>query len=154
MIQVTRPKSEVSHTQAKTYGDHVRTKRHELGITQKQVASQLEVNECSIYNWEGNRTVPAVRLVPRIVLFLGYCPFTPHLPVSEWLRLIRQNAGLSQERMAQALGVDEGTIKRWEAGIRQFSSLYRERINAFLKSLDNSPIGGGNLLKNQAEYVN
>lgn len=94
------------------------------------------MDETSIYNWESNRIEPAVRFIPQIHLFLGYCPYTPGLPVSEWLKLVRQGLGYSQERLAEALGINEGTWKRWEAGERQPSGIYRARIVVFLESLD------------------
>ncbi|OLE55388.1 MAG: hypothetical protein AUG51_02720 [Acidobacteria bacterium 13_1_20CM_3_53_8] len=101
-------------------------------MLQKQVAVEIRVDECSIYNWESNRTEPAVWLIPQIVRFLGYCPYTPNLPTSEWLKLIRQSLGYSQKRMAQALSVNESTLRRWEAGRRQPSEKYAEMIRAFL----------------------
>jgi DNA-binding XRE family transcriptional regulator len=39
----------------------------------------IGVDEATIYNWEGNRTAPTVRLIPRIIQFLGCCPYTPGL---------------------------------------------------------------------------
>jgi transcriptional regulator with XRE-family HTH domain len=107
-----------------------------LGLTQKQVAEQIGVDETSVYNWESNRIEPAVRFIPRIHRSLRYCPYTPGLLVSGWLKLIRQGLGYSQERMAGALGIDEGTWQRWEAGQRQPSSKYRRQIAAFLESLN------------------
>jgi transcriptional regulator with XRE-family HTH domain len=107
-----------------------------LGLLQKQVAEQIGVDETSVYNWESNRIEPAVRFIPRIHLFLGYCLYTPGLPVSAWLKLIRQGLGYSQERIALALGIDEGTWRRWEAGKKHPSSVYRGRIVAFLEPMN------------------
>jgi DNA-binding XRE family transcriptional regulator len=104
-----------------------------LGFLQKQAAERIGVDETSVYNWESNRVEPAVRLIPRIHLFLGHCPYTPGLPLSGKLKLLRQGLGLSQEGMAKAVGVDEGTWGRWEAGGRQPSSEYQKRIRAFLE---------------------
>jgi len=38
------------------------------------VAEEIGVDECSIYNWESNRVAPSLRLIPRIIEFLGYVP--------------------------------------------------------------------------------
>jgi DNA-binding XRE family transcriptional regulator len=46
----------------------------DLGLLQKEVAAQIGVDEATIYNWEANRNQPAVRLIPRIIQFLGYGP--------------------------------------------------------------------------------
>ena len=58
----------------KTLGDHLRKRRLDLGLLQKQVADRLEVNAMTICNWETNRTSPQLRFVPRILSFLGYNP--------------------------------------------------------------------------------
>ena len=92
----------------------------------------IRVDETTIYNWENNRVEPAVQFIPRIIKFLGYCPYTPARPLSERLTVIRQSLGLSRERMAQALGVDESTLAGWEAGRRQPLGKYLKGIKAFL----------------------
>lgn len=46
-----------------------------MGLLQRDVARQIGVNKDTIYNWETNRTGPEVRLIPRIIDFLGYAPF-------------------------------------------------------------------------------
>lgn len=120
----------------RTYGDHIRAKRLDSGLLQKQIAQQMGVDETNVYNWESNRIEPAVRLIPRIHLFLGYCPYTPDPPVSGWLKLVRRSLGYSQEGMARALGIDEGTWRRWEAGERRPSGEYRGRVSTFLESLN------------------
>jgi DNA-binding XRE family transcriptional regulator len=58
----------------RTYGDHVRAKRLDSGLLQRQVADIIGVDETTIYNWENNRVEPAAQLVPRIIQFLGYSP--------------------------------------------------------------------------------
>ena len=65
-----------------------------------------------------------MQLIPGIIRFLGYCPYTPGLPLTGWLKLIRQSLGFSREKMAEALRIDEGNWRRWEAGGRQPSHEY------------------------------
>jgi transcriptional regulator with XRE-family HTH domain len=119
----------------RTYGDQVRARRLELGLFQREAAEMIGVDECSVYNWESSRAEPAVRLVPHIIRFLGYCPYDPAPSTEEWLRLIRKTMGLSQEGIAKRVGVDESTWKGWEAGRRRPSAKYRGLIVAFLESL-------------------
>ena len=111
-----RPKSEAYPDELITYGDHVRAHRLDTGLFQRQAAEVIGVDETSVFNWESNRVRRAVRLIPGIIRFLGYCPYTPGLPMSEWLKLVRQSMGYRQERMAQLLGIDEGTWRRWRLG--------------------------------------
>jgi DNA-binding XRE family transcriptional regulator len=58
----------------KTLGDHLRKRRLDLKLLQKEVAQRLGVGESSVYNWENNLTKPALRYIPKIVKFLGYVP--------------------------------------------------------------------------------
>jgi transcriptional regulator with XRE-family HTH domain len=133
-IRAKKPRPEAYPRELKTYGDHLRAKRLDLGFLQGQVAAKIGVNETTVYNWENNRVAPSVRLIPQIIQFLGYCPYTPGLPLSGKLKIWRQSLGFSQEKVATALGVDEGTWRRWEAGQRQPAPKYWGRINIFLDS--------------------
>ena len=58
-----------------TVGDHLRKRRLDLGLWQKQVAEQIGVTTCTITNWELNRTEPEIRYYPPIIDFLSYVPF-------------------------------------------------------------------------------
>ena len=60
--------------QLKTLGDHIRAKRLDLGLIQKNVAGIIGVTTDTITNWEKNRNEPMYRHNPRIIEFLGYCP--------------------------------------------------------------------------------
>jgi DNA-binding XRE family transcriptional regulator len=92
------------------------------------------VDETSVFNWESNRVEPAVRFIPAIIRFLGYCPYESTPPITEWLKFPRQGLGFSQERMAKTIGIDESTWRRWEAAQRQPASADKERIKVFLAS--------------------
>jgi len=54
-----------------TIGDHLRKRRLDLGLLQREVAERLGVNEATVTNWELNRTSPALWFLPAIVRFLG-----------------------------------------------------------------------------------
>lgn len=85
----------------RTLGNHLRKRRLDLGLLQRDAAAQLGADEGSVYNWEVNRTVPALRFIPRIVEFLGYLPFPLNGWLPERLKASRQAFGLSQKRGAQ-----------------------------------------------------
>lgn len=38
-------------------------------------------------------------------------------PIALWIRAIRRGLGMSQERFAEAVGVEQPTVSRWERGI-------------------------------------
>ena len=53
-----------------TLGDHLRRRRIELGLYQKDVAAMLDVTASTIWNWEHGWPI-GKRLICRIVRFLG-----------------------------------------------------------------------------------
>jgi len=57
-----------------TLRDHIKAKRIDLGLFQKEVTKTIGVTTDTITNWEKNRNQPMYRHYPRIIEFLGYCP--------------------------------------------------------------------------------
>jgi transcriptional regulator with XRE-family HTH domain len=115
-LRAPKPKSEHYPTEISTLGDHIRARRLDLKLLQKQVADQIGVDEATITNWERNTTPPAIRYIPAVIQFLGYDPLPLAISLSERLARARRVFGLSQRRMAEKLGVDPATIQDWEAG--------------------------------------
>jgi transcriptional regulator with XRE-family HTH domain len=105
-------------THITTIGDHLRKKRLDLGLLQREVADRTGATECSVYLWETNRATPTFSFQPAIVEFLGYCPYDPEWTPGETLAWIRKYLGLSQKAMARRLAVDPGTLAKWERGER------------------------------------
>jgi DNA-binding XRE family transcriptional regulator len=54
-----------------TLGDHLRRRRLELGLYQKDVAAQIGVTTSSIWNWENNWSSITLRCLPNVIEFLG-----------------------------------------------------------------------------------
>jgi transcriptional regulator with XRE-family HTH domain len=104
----------------KTLGDHLRKRRLDLALFQKDVAKRLGADEASVWNWEKNRSSPALRFVPRIIEFLGYVPDDTKLEsLGQRIVAFRRLRGLTQKELAQRLGVDPSTIASWERGDHQ-----------------------------------
>jgi DNA-binding transcriptional regulator YiaG len=114
-----------------TIGEHLKQRRLDLGLRQIDVAHQLEVNEHSIVKWEAGRT-PLDRYIPRIIEFLGYDPRPEPRTLAERLIWKRQALGLPRKTAARLLGIDEGSLARWEWGVRQPSGIRRDKVNRFL----------------------
>lgn len=99
-----------------TIGDHIKKRRLELGLYQRQVAEIIGVDECTVTNWEKNRTNPMLWTLPNIIEFLGYDP-----PVGEanslggHLLRYRKSRGITQKRLAKLIGIDAATLGRLEA---------------------------------------
>jgi len=116
-LKAKKPLPKAYPKELKTLGDHLRKKRLELGLLQKDVAKILGVSQDTIYNWENNRTSPGFRSIPKIIKFLGYIPYDIQgLSPGEEFRLLRRTLGLSQEKLAKKLGIDPSTLWRWEKG--------------------------------------
>lgn len=120
-------------THPTTVGDHLRRRRLELKLLQREVAQRLGADEASVFNWEANRGQPQLRYMPTIIGFLGYNP----LPEPEGLavRLVwrRTSLGLTQKEAAQRIGVDQSTLARWERGERAPEGKYAAAAAEFLR---------------------
>jgi transcriptional regulator with XRE-family HTH domain len=111
-----KPQPAVYPKELRTLGDHLRKRRLDLGLLQREVAAQISVAKDTISNWEGNATSPDLRMVPRIMRFLGYEPERRNVSPGDRLLACRRSRGLSQSEMARRLGIDPGTLSRWERG--------------------------------------
>jgi|ERR1035437_6501937 transcriptional regulator with XRE-family HTH domain len=116
-------------------GDHIRKRRLDLKLLQKQVADQIAVHEMTITSWERNAAVSAVRYVPAIIQFLGYDPLPMATAFPELLASARRALGLSHRKMAAKLGVDPATLLGWEAGRHRPTGKSLDGIARVLQSL-------------------
>ena len=74
-IKLKSLKPKETDFEPRTLGDHIRRRRLEMKLTQKEVADQLGVVPWTVLNWEKGRTQPLIKFIPAIVGFLGYDPF-------------------------------------------------------------------------------
>jgi len=99
-----------------TLGKHIRKRRLELELTQKQAAERLAINPSTVLNWESGRRAPPIRSMPAVLGFLGYDPFPPPATLAERFLQARRNHGWSTGEAASQLGVDPTTWQNWERG--------------------------------------
>lgn len=116
----------------KTIGDHIRRRRLSLKLHHVHVAERVGVDKCCINNWEGNYSTPAVKYMPAIIEFLGYNPLPEPKDVADRLVRHRMTLGLTQRESAAHVGVDQGTLARWERGEREPTGAFLERVKRFL----------------------
>ena len=122
----------------RTPGDHVKRRRLEIGLYQRDVAIQLAVSEATVHNWECGKSSPATRTIPRVVEFLGYSPYASGQSLGEQLAAKRRLLGLSRRRLARKIGVDESTLARWEHELRRPSGKWLALVEEFLWRSDSS----------------
>jgi len=114
-LRAKKPLSEAYPNELKTIGDHIRKKRLDLNLYQKDLAKAFGVKEDTILNWEKGRSNPQLRYIPKVIEFLGYIPFkTTSRSEGEGILLYRLLNGLSQKELAKKLGIDQGTLRRLE----------------------------------------
>jgi transcriptional regulator with XRE-family HTH domain len=117
-LTVAKPKDSSYPAALSTLGDHLRSRRLDLGLLQKDVAAQIICTVDTITNWELNRCQPELEYIPRIIAFLGYDPTVSQRAESlgEGIRLKRRRLGLSLKELGARLGTDESNLWGWETG--------------------------------------
>jgi len=126
-----------------TIGDHLRKRRLDLGLLQRELAERLGVDEMTVTNWELNRTRPAVRFIPSLIRLIGYLPYPVGTTLADQLVACRTAQGLSQKATARLLGIDPGTLGRWESGERRPQRPFLTRVEAFLTGRPRSLLASG-----------
>jgi transcriptional regulator with XRE-family HTH domain len=139
-LKAKRPVSSAYPKSLKTFGDHLRKRRLELSLRQKDVSQILGVSEASIWYWEKNLTSPSLHHVPKVIEFLGYIPYEKSpKTLGEWIGNARRLFGITLKQLAYRLGIDPGTLARWEKGKGRPSAELLQIISDFFPSL---PSGG------------
>ena len=118
-----------------TIGDHIRKRRLDLGLFQRQVALQIGVAEASVWNWEKGGMKPKIRHLPAIISFLGYNPLPEPDNLSARLVWARSSQGLRRVACARLLGVDPSTLARWETGCGKPSVGHLDTIIKLFKTV-------------------
>ena len=133
-LRASKPKPDHYPKEINTLGDHIRKRRLDLKLLQKQVADQIGVDGTTITAWERNTTSPAVRFIPAIIQFLGYDPLPEGNSFSEHLATARRVQGLSLRKMAVELGIDPGTLLDWESGKHKLTKKSLDLVGRVLPS--------------------
>lgn len=119
----------------KHIGEHIRKRRLDLRLWQREVAEQMGVSVFTVINWELGETSPPVRYGPRIIRFLGYDPSPEPRSFEEEVMSLRWRLGLTQRELAEQLEVDESTIRGWEHGTQRPTGDFRDRVQVLLNSI-------------------
>jgi DNA-binding XRE family transcriptional regulator len=63
MLNAERPKNRQYPNNLNKLGDHLRNRRLELGLIQRDVSQRIGVDEDTICRWESNKTSPSVNAI-------------------------------------------------------------------------------------------
>jgi DNA-binding XRE family transcriptional regulator len=100
----------------RTIGDHIKARRIQLDLFQKDVARQIGVHFASVQNWERNVGTPMPGQIPGVIRFLGYVPIKHNDSQNDRLRWMRKCAGWTQDELATAARCGTSSIARLESG--------------------------------------
>ncbi len=120
-----------------TLGDHLRRRRRELGLYQKDVAAQIGVTTSTIWNWEHGWTID-LRYIPGVIAFLGYNPIPCPDDTIEKLAWFKQVNGLTLEQLGVEMGRDPEQVGEWLIGRHRPCQSNRKMIEGFLQSQEST----------------
>ncbi len=86
------------------------------------------MSQATILDWECDKNKPEIRYWPKIMDFLGYCPYRQAHTFGESLWLHRTHRGLSMKEVAGIVKCDPGSLSRWERGERMPRGKWKERL--------------------------
>ena len=125
-----------------TLGEHLRKKRMDQCLRQKDVAAIIGVKKETITNWELGHTEPLVHSIPAIRRFLGCVPSVGSRAgqtTAELLRERRRTLGWSQRMAARYLRVDPTTLAKWERAERVPRGRLANLVRNWLSPASQSP---------------
>jgi transcriptional regulator with XRE-family HTH domain len=114
-----------------TIGEHLRRRRIELGLYQKDVAKRIGVTSSTIWNWEHEWSIE-LRYMPRVIEFLGYNPVPCPEDLLERLTWFKLANGLTFEDLGTMMGRSSEQLADWLSGRRNPCRRNRKEIEKFL----------------------
>jgi len=119
-----------------TLGEHLKKRRRELGLLQREAAERMGVSTDTVVNWEKDRTKPIAAQFRPVVTFLGYDPTSQPQTLAERVEAKQRSLGASLAQVARHLGWDPGSLRRYLDGTWRISTNRRDALEAFLKAED------------------
>jgi transcriptional regulator with XRE-family HTH domain len=116
-----------------TLGDHMRRRRLELGLYQKDVAKQIGVTTSTIWNWENNWSSITLSCMPKVIEFLGYNPVPFPEDLIQRLAWYKQVNGLTLEKLGEEMRRDPEQLADWLSDRHMPCGRNKEEIGRFLR---------------------
>lgn len=99
-----------------TLGQHLRSRREELGVSRRSLAATLSACSNSVLNWERDRQIPEIQFWPAVIAFLGYDPLPAPANVVDRIEAQRRRLGWTYNQVAAQIGVGARTLLKWRDG--------------------------------------
>jgi transcriptional regulator with XRE-family HTH domain len=120
----------------KTLGEHLRRRRLDLGLRQRDLAERWGLRSETVAGWERGLSRPSIRQWPKIIELLGFDPLESGESPLARLEAARRRLGLTRREFAAKVGLDEGSICHWAKGRHRPSSWMAGRIETILGKLE------------------
>lgn len=114
--RVPKPKGDKYPKQLLTIGDHIRKRRMDLGLLQRDVSNIIGTKSIdAVRNWELGKGDPQIHHMPDVIKFLGYIPISVCIDtLGDKIKTYRILKGLGHKAMGEQLNVNGSTIGSWE----------------------------------------
>lgn len=129
-VKAQKPKDYSEKPQS--LGEHIKKRRRELGLLQREAGVRMGVSAETVANWEKGKTKPLSTQFKPVVAFLGYDPAPAPASLTERFEAKRRSLGASLDQVAQHLGWDEGSLRRYLRGEWQLSPERADALERFL----------------------
>jgi transcriptional regulator with XRE-family HTH domain len=116
----------------KKIGEHIRKRRMDQKLFQRDVAGIIGVTECTINNWENGEIEPETKYIPMIIYFLGYTPFECPGDILGRLSYFKRIKGLTFRGLGELMGRDHEQLADWLRSQKKPNPRNLENINRFL----------------------
>jgi transcriptional regulator with XRE-family HTH domain len=117
-----------------TLGEHLKARRRELGLLQREAADQMGIDRWTYINWEKDKTRPVAARFRPVIAFLGYDPTPEPKTQSERLEAKRRRLGVTFDQVAGYLGWDPGTLTRYLNGTWRIPGDRAASLHEFLSA--------------------
>lgn len=115
-----------------TLGEHLKKRRRELGLLQREAGERMGVSAETLANWEKDKTKPIPSQFKPVVAFLDYDPTPTPSTLAGHVEAKRRGLGATLDQVARYLGWDAGSLRQYLNGKWQVS---RDRADALEKFL-------------------
>jgi DNA-binding XRE family transcriptional regulator len=124
-----------------TLGEHLKKRRRELRLLQREAAERMGIQRDTYINWEKDKTRPVASQFRPVVTFLGYDPTPEPQTLAERLAAKQRRLGASLAQVARYLGWDPGSLRRYLDGTWCISLDRRDALEEFLDAGDGALAG-------------
>lgn len=115
-----------------TLGQHLKKRRRELRLFQREAAQRMGIDVFTYLNWEKDKTVPVAARFRPVVEFLGYNPSPEPQTLAARVEAKRRVLGTTFEQLAGYLSWDSGSLARYLNGTWRLPPERADALERFL----------------------